>query len=35
MKGWVMVAGDGCKSDTELKAWLDQAKRYVKTLPKK
>jgi TfoX/Sxy family transcriptional regulator of competence genes len=35
MKGWVMVADDGCKSDPELKAWLDQAKEFVRTLPKK
>ena len=32
MKGWVMVASDGCKSDRDLKAWLDQAKGFVKTL---
>ncbi len=35
MKGWVMVACDGCKSDQALKAWLDQAKAFVGTLPKK
>ena len=35
MKGWVMVACDGCKSDHELKAWLDQAKGFVGTLPRK
>jgi TfoX/Sxy family transcriptional regulator of competence genes len=35
MKGWVMVASDGYKSDPDLKAWLEQAKGFVKTLPKK
>jgi hypothetical protein len=35
MKGWIMVAGDRCKSDRDLKVWLDQAKGFVKTLPKK
>ena len=34
-KGWVMVAYDGCKSDPALKAWLDLAKRFVNSLPKK
>jgi len=35
MKGWVMVAEDGFKSDSELKEWLDQAVNFVKTLPPK
>ena len=35
MKGWVMVAEDGFKSDGELKDWLDQAVVFVKTLPAK
>ena len=35
MKGWVMIAGKGCASDPDLKAWLDQAKLFVNTLPKK
>ncbi len=35
MKGWVMVAQDGFKTDDELKNWLDEAKIFVKTLPAK
>jgi hypothetical protein len=33
MKGWVMVTGDGCKSDQDLKAWLNQAKKFASGLP--
>ncbi len=32
MKGWVMVGRGGFKSDDELRAWLNKAKEYVKTL---
>ncbi len=35
MKGWVMVAADGYKNDTDLKGWLDKAKAFAKTLPAK
>ena len=35
MKGWVMVAGDGCRSDQTLGVWLDRAKKFVKSLPPK
>ena len=35
MKGWVMVASEGCKSNPELKVWLDLAKKFVNTLPRK
>ena len=35
MRGWVMVAGEGFDDDKELKAWLDKAKAFVKTLPAK
>ena len=35
MKGWVMVAGDGCRNDQTLRAWLDRAKKFVKSLPPK
>ena len=35
MKGWVMVAEDGFKSDDELKQWLDQTRRFAETLPSK
>jgi TfoX/Sxy family transcriptional regulator of competence genes len=35
MKGWVMIASDGYKSDSDLKTWLDQAKVFAKSLPAK
>jgi TfoX/Sxy family transcriptional regulator of competence genes len=35
MKGWVMVEEGGFKSPDKLRGWLNQAKEYVKTLPKK
>ena len=35
MKGWVMIATDGYKSDAGLKTWLDQAKAFAKSLPAK
>jgi TfoX/Sxy family transcriptional regulator of competence genes len=35
MKGWVMMGRRGFESDDRLRAWLNQAKRFVKTLPKK
>ncbi|MCJ7546548.1 MAG: TfoX/Sxy family protein [Deltaproteobacteria bacterium] len=35
MKGWVMVEGKGFTTDDQLKAWLNQAKEFVETLPPK
>ena len=35
MKGWVMVAGDGCQDDQTLKAWLQLARDFAVTLPEK
>ena len=35
MKGWVMVEPAGFSKNAELKAWLDQARRFAKTLPPK
>jgi hypothetical protein len=35
MKGWVMVARQGCSDDLQLRRWLDQALAFVKTLPPK
>jgi len=35
MNGWVMVNANGYKTDDELKSWLAEAKKFVKTLPKK
>ena len=35
MSGWVMLDTEGYKHDDELKSWLAEAKKFVKTLPKK
>jgi TfoX/Sxy family transcriptional regulator of competence genes len=35
MKGWVMIADDGYKSDPDLKTWLNQAKNFAESLPAK
>ena len=35
MKGWVMVAEKGYKTDKDLKDWLERAKKFAKTLPAK
>jgi TfoX/Sxy family transcriptional regulator of competence genes len=35
MKGWVMVEEDGFQEDDQLKAWLNKAKAFAKTLPPK
>jgi len=35
MKGWVMVAEDGFKTDDELKNWLNQTRKFAETLPMK
>ena len=35
MKGWVMITNDGYKSDPDLKAWLNHAKVFAKSLPPK
>ena len=35
MKGWVMVARDGFKSDDDLKSWLLQAREFADSLPAK
>jgi len=35
MKGWVMVEGEGFRSDQELEAWLNKAKDFAETLPSK
>jgi TfoX/Sxy family transcriptional regulator of competence genes len=34
MRGWILVAGDAL-SDDSLERWIDQARRYVATLPPK
>jgi TfoX/Sxy family transcriptional regulator of competence genes len=35
MKGWVMIAENGFKSDDELKEWLNQGADFVKAMPPK
>ena len=35
MKGWVMMEGEGFKTDSELKGLLNMAKAFAKTLPAK
>jgi len=35
MRGWVMVAGEGFAGRHELKKWLDEARRFVISLPEK
>ena len=35
MRGWVMVAEKGYKSDKDLRSWLEKAKKFAKTLPAK
>jgi len=35
MKGWIMVSAEGYGTDSDLKSWIEIAKEFVKTLPKK
>ena len=35
MKGWVMVAENGYKSEKDLRSWLEKAKKFAKTLSAK
>jgi len=35
MRGWIMVAEKGYINDKDLRAWLDKAKTFAKTLPAK
>ena len=35
MKGWVMVTQDGFKEDKDLRDWLNQARKFAKSLPPK
>lgn len=35
MKGWVMVADEGFKTDDALRDWLNQAVHFVRNLPPK
>lgn len=35
MKGWIMVAAGGLRSDKELQSWIDKAYQYARKLPAK
>lgn len=35
MKGWIMVEPEGVAEEYELKNWIEQAQKFVKTLPRK
>ena len=35
IKGWIMVAQEGFKTENELENWLNEAKKFVETLPPK
>jgi TfoX/Sxy family transcriptional regulator of competence genes len=35
MKGWVFIDADGIDSDASLRAWIERALRFVRTLPPK
>ncbi len=35
MRNWVAVEPEGVEDDNQLKAWIDRAMEFVRTLPKK
>ena len=35
MKGWVMVANQGIETETKLRDWLNQARKFAESLPPK
>jgi TfoX/Sxy family transcriptional regulator of competence genes len=35
MKGWLLVAAEGVRSDEQLEGWVDRAVGFVSTLPPK
>ena len=35
MRNWVRVEPEGVEDDDQLKAWIDRATKFVRTLPKK
>ena len=35
MKGWIMVEPEGVEDDDQLKNWIQQAAKFVQTLPAK
>lgn len=35
MRNWVLVEPDGFEEDDELKGWIERARKFVKSMPKK
>jgi TfoX/Sxy family transcriptional regulator of competence genes len=35
MKGWLLVEADGCKTETQLSAWIKEGVEFASTLPPK
>lgn len=35
MRNWVLVEPEGIEGDDQLKAWIERAAKFVRTLPKK
>jgi hypothetical protein len=35
MRNWVAVESEGVENDDQLKAWIERATKFVRTLPKK
>jgi TfoX/Sxy family transcriptional regulator of competence genes len=35
MKGWVVVAPEGLRTEAEIKAWVEQGVAFARTLPQK
>jgi len=35
MAGWVMVAPEGCETESDLKAWVKQGLAFARSLPAK
>ncbi len=35
MKGWILVAPEGCRSDPDLQRWIDMGVKFAKSLPAK
>ena len=35
MRNWVLVEPEGVEDDDQLKAWIERATKFVRTLPKK
>ena len=35
MKGWLLIEGDGCAEDADLRRWVDRGVAYARSLPAK